>query len=120
MASKYSKSFKENAVKAYRSSGLTPTEFAFKYGIPDSTFFDWIKKESKEPLWLDVTTEVVKISNVEEFKESGPQSIAVYGNQLELVPKEEIMTMQYGDVVISFHKNWLKDVMEVLHDLEYK
>lgn len=38
MPNKYSKSFKENAVKAYRSSGLIPTDFAFKYGIPDSTF----------------------------------------------------------------------------------
>lgn len=120
MPNKYSKAYKENAVKAYRKSGLTPTEFAYKYRIPDSTFFDWIKKESKEPLWLDVTTEVSKIQNVKEFKHEGPQSIAVYGNELTSVPNEEIMTMQYDDVVISFHKNWLKDVMEVLYDLEYK
>ena len=120
MPNKYSKQFKENAVKTYRKSGLNPTEFAYKYGIPDSTFFDWIKKETKEPLWLDVTTEIVKIKNVEEFKEEGPQSIAVYGNELTTVSKEEIMTMQYGDVTISFHKCWIKEVMEVLHDLEYK
>lgn len=35
---KYSLEFKLNAVKEFKSSNKTPTEFASKYEISDSTF----------------------------------------------------------------------------------
>ncbi len=53
--SKYSKEFNINALREYKKSGLTVTEFAMKYNIPDSTFFDWVNKYDANEFWLEVT-----------------------------------------------------------------
>ncbi len=116
--SKYSKEFKINALREYKKSGLTATEFAMKYNIPDSTFFDWVKKYDANECWLEVTDKVESLTDRETFHIEGPKPLVVVGDMLKEQPREEIMTMTYRGITISFHQAILKKVMEVIRDAE--
>jgi len=118
LQSKYSKEFKINALRAYKSSKLSPTDFAKKYNIPDSTFFDWVKKYEANECWLEVTDKVEKITDTETFHVSGPKPLVVVADLLKEQPLKEIMTMKYRGITISFHESVLNKVLEAIKNAE--
>ena len=107
-----------NALKTYKEGNLKPTEFALKYNIPDSTFFSWLKLEDNDPQWLNLTTEVKSISNTSVFSIEGPKSIAFDGNLLTELPQNEIMSLEYNGVVISFYFSHIETVLKALKNAE--
>ncbi len=115
---KYSKEFKIKALREYKKSGITPTEFAEKYNIPDSTFFDWVKKYDANECWLEVTNKIEAITDRETFHIEGPKPLVIVGDMIKDQPQEEIMTMTYRGITISFHHTILRKVMEVIKDAE--
>lgn len=82
---KYSKEFKINALRTYKESGMNPTEFAMKYNIPDSTFFDWLKKYNANECYLEITSKVENLQDQDVFYVEGPKSLAFSSKNLHYI-----------------------------------
>lgn len=114
---KYSAQFKIQMVEEYlketEQNKISIASFAFKKGISDSTFNDWVIKYKRQGKgFCNITSEIIKLNELEVAEyETKPQ---VFDGEIINKVEGNVCRIYYNNAIVEFDIKNIERVLKIL------